>query len=654
MIASFAIRAPLIRAIALAMALFHMYTAMFGLFDAVLQRGVHLLFALVLLILIHPLSGERDGALWRAAKWICDGVIAGAAIVPLLYLTINYEYLTSGRIQYISDLSVSEMAMGSVFIVALLELCRRITGPVLPVVCVIFLAYLFIPNLPGVLGHSGYTLAESLEFQFMTLSGIFGTPLAASANFIVLFIIFGAFLERSGFGGFVMDFSIGLFGRFRGGPAKVSVISSAMTGTISGSAMANVLTTGTVTIPLMKRTGYPPFMAGAVEAAASTGGTLMPPVMGTVAFVMSEFAGIPYATIALYALIPALLYFLGIFCTVHFAAVRYGAKGLPVNELPAWRATFRERWHLFMPLVLLIWLLVQDYSPQYAVSYSIIGVVVISWLRKSTRMGPAAILQALENGAKGAVLVAVATACAGIIVGVFDQTTIGVKLAQQGNALAGSLFVGLIITMVVSLFLGMGVPPTVSYLAQVVVTIPMLQLFLNEYGMDSYTARVVSHFFVVYFATIAVITPPDALASIAAAGVARSPVMKTAVHGTRLAFVAFVVPFMFVYRPALLTLGSWDEILYHVVFAVCGVIAVAAALEGYVLRKLPALERLLALVAGVCLMAPVARLDQVGLVLFGVFIALQVAAWFRGETAPEPAVSEVSAERPASVERSQT
>ncbi len=629
------IRGNTIRAIALAMALFHLYTAAFGLMDALLQRGLHLLFALVLLLLMYPLKAGASIST-KLLHWGADILLAIGAIAPVAYITINYEYLTNGRIQYVSDLSVTETVLGSVFIVALLESCRRVAGPVLPIVCIVFLAYLFIPGLPGVLAHNGYTISEVLEFQYMTLSGVFGTPLAASANFIVLFILFGAFLERSGFGGFVMDFTIAIFGHYRGGPAKVAVVSSALTGTISGSAMANVLTTGTVTIPLMKRTGYPPHMAGAIEAAASTGGALMPPIMGTVAFIMSEFSGVPYGMIALYAVIPALLYFLGIFCTVHFAAVRYGAGGLDRKDLPDWRATGRERWHLFLPLVLLVYFLAQDYSPQFAVSYSILAVIAVSWLRKSTRMGPRAILQALENGAKGAVLVAVATACAGIIVGVFDQTTVGVKLAQQGNALAGTLFGGLLITMAVTLFLGMGVPPAVSYLAQVVVTIPMLQLFLNAHGVDPYTAKVTTHFFVMYFATIAVLTPPDALASIAAAGVAGSPVMKTAVHGTRLAFVAFIVPFMFVYRPALLMLESWDRILYDSFFAVTGVVVLAAALEGYALRKLAAWERWLAFTAGFALVVPHRMFDYAGLALVVVLVGLQFVNSSKGAQKMKP------------------
>lgn len=618
------LRSWTLRAVAVAMSCFHLYTAAFGVFDAMLQRGTHLGFAVVLTLFIFPHPRFGEGTLSRVLAWIFGIVIFAGALVPLGWLLFNFEYLTAGRMQFVDVPTTMEMALGLSLIVALLEICRRITGPVLPIIAIIFLIFPFIPDLPGVLSHAGYSLGETVEVQFMTLAGIFGVPLGASANFIVLFIIFGAFLERSGLGGFIMDFAIGLVGRYRGGPAKVAVVSSAMTGSISGSAMANVLTTGVLTIPLMRRTGYPAFMAGAIEAAASTGGALMPPIMGTVAFVMAEFSGIPYGMIALYALIPALLYFLGVFCTVHWAAVRYDAEGLPRSELPDWRKQLRERAHLLLPLVLLITLLVQDYSPQFAVVYSILAVVVVSWFRKGTRMGLRDIVDALENGARGAVLVAVATAVAGMIVGTFELTTVGVKLAQQGSAIAGTLFAALLITMAVSIVLGMGVPPTVSYIAQVAVTIPMLQVFLKESGMAPDVATTVTHFFVMYYSTLAVLTPPDALASIAAAGVAKSPVIRTAIHATRTAFVAFVVPIMFVYRPALLMQGTWIDVLYAVFYAVAGVVVLSAALEGYALRKLTLLERLLAFAGGLALIAPHAFLDKVGLGLIAVLGLLQL------------------------------
>jgi len=621
------VRTRVIRVIAIAMALFHLYTAATGVLDAVVQRTAHIAFAAALILLIHASPRLGGGA---AGRWLGHALtllVAAGALLPLGYLLFNAEYFTAGRIQFVTDVTPFELVYGVALVLAILELCRRVTGPVLPLITLGFLAFPFVGGLPGVLGHAGYSLAESVEIQYLTLAGIFGVPVAASANFVILFIIFGAFLEKSGLGTFIIEFTTGLVGRYRGGPAKVAVVASAMTGTISGSAMANVLTTGTLTIPLMRRTGYPAFMAGAIEAAASTGGALMPPIMGNVAFIMAQFSAVPYAHIALYAVIPALLYFLGVFCTVHWSAVRYNARGLPPEELPDWKRNFRDRGHLILPILLLIALMVQDYSPQYAVVYSIAAVIVVSWARKSTRMGPRAILEALENGAKGAVLVAIATACAGMIVGVFELTTVGVKLAQSGNELAGSLFVGLVITMVVSIILGMGVPPSVSYIAQIAVTIPMLQLFLKAEGVDPETAKIATHFFVMYFATIAVLTPPDALASIAAAGVAQSPFLKTAMHATRTAFVAFIVPYMFVYRPALLMLGSWDEILSATFFAVTGVVALSIALEGWGVRRLSALERLLAFAGGFALVVPHPLLDKAGLALLAVLAALQV--WSR-------------------------
>ncbi len=618
------LRSRAVRLVAVAMSLFHLYTAAFGVLDAVLQRGIHLTFAVVLTMFTfaHPRLGR--GRVGTALTWAFGAVVFAAALIPLGWLIVNYEYLTAGRMQFVDAATPMEIVLGTSMVIALLEICRRITGPVLPLIAVVFLAFPFIPGLPGVLAHAGYTLGENVEIQFLTLAGTLGVPLGASANFIVLFIIFGAFLERSGLGGFIMDFAIGLVGHYRGGPAKVAVVSSAMTGTISGSAMANVLTTGTLTIPLMRKIGYPAFMAGAIEAAASTGGALMPPVMGTVAFVMAEFSGIPYGLIALYGLIPALLYFLGVFCTVHWAAVRYKAGGIPREDLPDWRRQVRERWHLGIPIVILIVLMMHDYSPQYSVVYATLAVIVVSWFRRGTRMGLGDIIDALENGAKGAVLVAVATACAGMIVGTFELTSVGVKLAQQGTHIAGTLFGGLAITMVVSIILGMGVPPTVSYIAQVAVTIPMLKLFLKAGGMNPDVANLATHFFVMYFSTLAVLTPPDALASIAAAGVARAPVIKTAVHATRTAFVAFVVPFMFVYRPALLLQGSWFDVVYAVFYAVIGIVVLSAALEGYALRKLTLAERLLAFAAGFALIAPSVFLDKIGLGLIVILGLMQL------------------------------
>jgi TRAP transporter 4TM/12TM fusion protein len=380
--------------------------------------------------------------------------------------------------------------------------------------------------------------------------------------------------------------------------------------------------------------GYPAYWAGAISAAASTGGIIMPPIMGTVAFIMAQFTGIPYVTIALYALIPACLYFFGVFCTVHWSAVRHNIGGLRKEDLPDWRKSFRARGHLVLPLALLLYLMIAGYSPQFAVTWSIAAVIAVSWLRKETRMTWRDILTALENGGKGALLIAIATAGAGMIVGVFELTGVGLKLAQSATLLVDSLIVGMILTMLVTILLGMGVPPSVSYIVQIAVTIPMLQAFLKADGMAADTTVVVTHFFVMYYAALAVLTPPDALASVAAAGLAGAPFLKTGIHATRVAFVAFVVPFMFVFRPALLTLGTPTEIARDIVFAVLGIFITSMGLEGYGFRKLTLLERILALVSGIALIFPTRSADFIGLGLLVVLIALQWAPW-RKVAAPE-------------------
>src|SRR5690348_8026092 len=400
----------LIAAVAVAMSLFHLYTGAFGLFDVPIQSGVHLAFAMTLILLVKPTPPPFAGIGGRALALTYDGLVAAATAAPLWYRFQFIDYLTSGRFEFVTPLTPLEIVLGLAFVFAVLDLCRRETGWPLVTIIVIMLIFPNVPHLPGVLNHEGYSLGIQVDAQYMTLAGIFGIPLSASANYITLFIIFGAFLERSGLGAFVIDFAVGLVGSFRGGPAKVAVIASAFHGTISGSAPANVLTVGPITIPMMKRLGFPAYMAGAIEAAASTGGVIMPPVMGSVAFIMAQFMGVSYSTVALYALIPAVLYFFGVFCTVHWSAVRHGIRGLDASEMPDWKRSLRERGHLFLPVILLVTLMSLDYSPQYCAGYAIIAVVVVSWLRPSTRMGPKAILAALEVGAKGAILVAVATA----------------------------------------------------------------------------------------------------------------------------------------------------------------------------------------------------------------------------------------------------
>lgn len=621
----------LTRVVALAFSLYHLYIAGFGGIEAYRHRIIHLSLAVALALLMRPGSHRLP----RAIRFTINAALGLALAASLSYLLLNYAYLAGTRFQFVTPLTTLQMALGLAFIVSILELCRRVTGWVLPAIVAVIFLYPFIRGLPGLLGHGGYGVGIVVDAQYLTTVGAFGIPLGASADYIALFVIFGAFLERSGLGGFIIDLSSSLAGRFRGGPAKVAVIASAMTGTISGSAPANVLTTGTLTIPLMKRVGYPAQFAGAVEAAASTGGVIMPPVMGSIAFIMSQYTGIPYGRIVLYALVPALLYFFGLLLTVHWSALRHGIRGVEPSELVPWRRVMRERGHLILPVVLLVALIGQGYTPQFAVFYSIVAVVLVAALRPSTRMGLADVLQALERGAKSALMIALATAAAGMIVGVLDVTGVSVRFAQTAASLVDNLFLALVMTAIVSIALGLGIPPSASYIVQVAVTIPALIGFLTDGGMAAETALIVTHFFVMYYAALAVLTPPDALAAVAAAGIAGSDFLRTAVTGTRVAFAGFIVPFVLVYRPGLLLLGPVSGIVTAIVAAVGAIFVLSIALEGHFLRPLSIVTRALMFVAGAALVAPVALLDAIGAALAAAVCGYQI--WV-SRTEDRPAV----------------
>lgn len=588
------------RVVALAFSLYHLYIAGFGAIEAHRHRIIHLSMAVVLALLIHP-DLRRLPARYRR---VINGTLAVVFGLSLGYVLADYDYLVGSRFQFVTPVSDAQLFLGVVFIVGILELCRRVTGWVLPLIVIIVMVYPFVAGLPGLLGHGGYNLAAVVDAQYLTTFGVFGIPLGASADYIALFVIFGAFLERSGMGSFIIDLASSVVGRFRGGPAKVAVVASAMTGSISGSAPANVLTTGTMTIPLMKRIGYPPRVAGGIEAAASTGGVLMPPVMGSVAFIMAQYTGISYGQIMLYALVPACLYFFGLLLVVHWSALRHNVRPVHRAELPSWRAILVERGHLFVPIIILVTLIALGYSPQFAIFYGIISVVLIAGLRRRTRMGPRDILAALENGAKTAVMIALATAAAGMIVGVLELTGVGTRFAQGAAGLIDGLFLALLLTAVVSILLGLGVPPSASYIVQVAVTIPVLITFVTAAGVSPETAVVVSHFFVMYYAVLAVLTPPDALAAIAAAGIAGSSFLETAVSGIRVAFVAFFVPFVAVYRPGVLLIGTPIEVISAIAVAMAAVFTLSLVFTGYFVRGLGYISRSVLLGAGLALVVP--------------------------------------------------
>lgn len=585
--------------IAVAFSLFQLYTALFGVLDAAIQRAVHLSFGLLLVFLLYPATRRSDR---RSIRW-WDVVLALLAAATPLYIVVFYQDLVN-RAGLVTTI---DMVIGILGILAVLEAVRRVIGWPMLTVVLLFLAYVFAgPYLPGMFAHRGASIATLVQHLFFTTEGMFGIPLGVSATFIFLFILFGAFLEKTGIGQFFIDLSNAVAGWASGGPAKVAVLTSALEGTVSGSSVANTVGSGSFTIPLMKSLGYRPEFAAAVEAAASTGGQLMPPIMGAAAFLMAEFLNIPYIEVAKAAAIPAILYFTGIWIEVHFEAKKLGLRGLRREELPSVRKVFAEKGHLFLPLVAIIYLLVEGYTPMKAALYAIVLSVVSSFLRRSTRISFRDIIGALEQGARSALGVVTATAAAGIIVGVVTLTGLGLKLASNLVELAGgNLFLTLIATMVTSLILGMGVPTTANYVITSTIAAPALVML----GVP----RLAAHLFGFYFGIVADITPPVALAAYAGSGIAKSNPMKTGVEATKLAIAAFIIPYVFVLSPALILINATPGAIIHNSFtAILGMIGVGAAVVGFLSTRLTWYERVMLFVGGLLLIDPGLDTDLVG------------------------------------------
>ena len=601
-----------IAATCVAMSVYHLYAGYFGAPEALLHRSAHLLFVLVLIFSLFPLSTKEWG---KKIRWM-DGPLILLILASVGYIFFNYEYFIT-RYQYVHPLTSADMFFGIVLTLLLIEGSRRVIGPALPITAIVFLAYAYIgPYLPGLLRHTGFTTEVIVDQLYMATDGIFGIPLGVSATYVILFIIFGTFLEKSGTGQLFMDFASAITGWTRGGPGKIACISSALFGTISGSAVANVMVDGWLTIPLMKRTGFNPPFACAVEATASTGGQIMPPVMGAAAFVMAEFTGIPYITICLYAMIPALLYYFALFMSIHFMAGKMGLKGIPREELPNLKKVLAARGHMFIPLGIIVYMMTAGYTPMYACIYSTVAVVVLSFLRKETRMGFWTILKALEEGAKNTLGVAAACACAGIVIGVINLTGLGLKFTSFVLFLAGeSLIPALIMTMLAGIVLGMGMPTTPAYIVQAALLIPAL----IKLGV----MNIAAHMFVFYFSTISAITPPVAMAVYAAAGIGGAKLWPTGLWAMRVAAAGFIVPFMFVYGPSLLFIGSAFDIITSAISASIGVVALAAGMMGWFLKEANYFERAILIVAAFLLIKPGLYTDAIGLVLLIIVIVIQ-------------------------------
>lgn len=531
------------------------------------------------------------------------GLLGGGSF---FYFVINFQDIVSRA----TRITTVEVVIGVIGILILLEACRRSVGIPIIVVVSAFLIYAF---------ASGYTLKSVAYNLFYTLGGVLGTPTKVCSTFIVLFILFGSFLEKTGISDFFISIANSVAGASSGGPAKVAVISSALCGMVSGSSVANTVTTGSITIPMMKKTGYKGEFAGAVEAAASTGGQIMPPVMGAAAFIMAEMTGVPYGTIAVKAILPAVLYFTGIFMMVHLEAKKLGLRGLSKEDLPKFGKLFISRGYLLLPLVVLVYMIINGFTMSRSAMFATAVAIAVSMFRKDTRLTPSTFLDALENGARSTLSVAVACAVAGIIAGVVSLTGIGQLLIRGIVAISGNVtIIALFLTMISCIILGMGVPTTANYIIMATTCAPIL---VTGMGIPVIAA----HMFVFYFGIVADITPPVALAAYAGSAIANSNPMKTGITATRLAIGAFIVPYIFALNPAMLFIDTTAlEVIQIVITSLIGIFGVSAGMEGYMKTTLNWPMRILSIAAGLALIYPGLVTDLVGAVVIGLIFAYQV------------------------------
>ena len=595
------------------MAIFSLYCIGMTLFSTALPEVRLTLFLGCIVVLGYLAYPAKKGSMKVNSMPWYDIVLMVAGSSCFFYFAINALPI----IKLATRIEPLHVVIGVVGILILAELCRRCVG--IPILCVVgaLLVYTFYNQLSY--NPDFYQALKNVVFKlFYTTSGVIGTPINVCYKFIVLFIIFGAFLERTGIGDYFVQLANAVVGRFSGGPAKVAVVASALEGMCSGSSVANTVGSGSVTIPMMKKTGYKPEFAAAVEAAASTGGQIMPPIMGAAAFLMAEYIDIPYAEVAVKAILPALLYFAGIFIAVHLEAKKLGLKGIPKEQLPKVKELIGQI-YLLIPLVLLVWLVSSNTRTiQTAAALSIVATIVVGALNPKNRITLKKILEALEAGARGAITVACACAMAGIIAGCITVTGLASILINGIVSVAGNAtIIGLVLTMLCCIVLGMGVPTTANYCIMASTCAPIL----TQLGFPA----VAAHFFVFYFGIVADITPPVALAAYAGSAIAKSNPMKTGITATKLAIAAFIVPYIFAYNPAMLLEGvtGWYQVVQIALSALLGLFGVAAALNGHLFRKVPVVLRLALMAGGLCMMVPETLTDIIGFVTVAAVVIYQ-------------------------------
>ncbi len=563
--------------------------------------------ALLLLIayLIYP-AYKKQAKRINFIPWY-DWILGILAFCCFMYIAINAREIAIRAI----NITLSDKIVAIMAILLLAEACRRVVG--IPILCVIaaLIVYTFV---------QGTTFTRFLQTLAYTKDGITGTPLQICTNYLALFILFGAFLEKTGIGTFFVDLANSIAGFASGGPAKVAVISSALEGMYSGSSVANTVGSGSITIPTMKKAGYKPEFAAAVEAAASTGGQIMPPIMGAAAFLMSEITEIPYITIAVAAILPAILYFAGIFMMIHFEAKKLGLRGLKKEDIPHFGKLVLRRGYLLLPVLVLVFLMGRGMTPAYSVSLAILTAILVSFFAKDTRLTPKKFLEALTGGTRSTIAVAIACAVAGNVVGLVSLSYLGQELMDLLIIVSGSsLFLALVLVMLACIVLGMGVPTTANYVIMATMAAPLILKIAPG------TPILAAHMFVFYFGIVADITPPVALAAYAGSAIAKSDPLKTGITATRLAITAFIIPYIFVLQPKMLFIdASLIEVIKIVITAFIGIVAISAGMEGFFRTKLRWYERIFVLVAGLCLITPDSLTDIIGIVAFALFVVYQI------------------------------
>lgn len=606
--------------------LFQVYFSSIGILDAIKLRAWTLGFLLVSTFILYPAKKtvKKVSKLPTAMDIVC--IVLSIASVGYLILMFDTFARDWGGIHQ----SNWDFVFGGVGIIMLFEASRRVVGNALTIIAGIFLLYSFAGSyIPGVFGHRGFSTERVIDLMYWGPSGIFGIALGVFATFVFMYVLFGSFLKNSGFSDFINDLALTIAGYSAGGPAKVSVIGSAAMGMISGSAVGNVVTTGAVTIPLMKKTGYTSRFAGAVEAVASTGGLFTPPIMGAAGFIMAEFIGVPYTTVMIAAITPALLYYITVFMAVHFEAKRMGLSGISKENIPNALIVLKTRGHLLLPLIILIWLLITGVSPIYAAVWALLGTVVASWFRKSTRMGWNSIILSIKEGCRGAIMVGIACSIVGIIVGTITLTSLGLVIGNNMLYLAGdNLFLAGFFTMIISIILGMGMPATAAYIIVATVSAPLLV----ELGVSP----IVAHMFAFLYASLSNITPPVALSSYAASGIAGVSPNKVSITSIKLGITGFIIPFFFLYNPVLIFSGETiGDSLQALVTASIGAVCIASGIQGWLLSKTTIIQRIILFVTAFLMINPGILSDLLGVVTLVLILFWQKVSMEKSKQIPD-------------------